>query len=116
TIAGVDINFENVEPIRRDMRVVVTSVEPKEGVPATFKPGQTARVFIRQGGKDIVPYVDVISVNYRAEAYISGVITGYDINVYVVNMSEGYYQVLSEVFKVQEDGNSAFTYNVTLKS
>ena len=116
TIAGIDINFENIEPIRRDMRVVITSTEPKDGQPATFKPGQTARVFIRQGGKDIVPYVDVVCVNYRAEAYFSGVITGYDLNVFAVNMNEGYYQILSDAFKVQEDGNSAFTYNVQLKN
>jgi len=116
TIAGIDIDFANVEPIRRDLRVVITSTEPKDGQPATFKPGQTARVFLRQGGKDIVPYVDVVAVNYRAEAYFSSVITGYDLNVYAVNMSEGYYQALSENFKVQEDGNSAFTYNVQLKN
>jgi len=76
---------------------------------------ETARVFLRQGGKDIVPYIDVVSVNYRAEAYFSGVVTGYELNIYAVNMSEGYYQVLSDPFKVQEDGNSAFTYNVQLK-
>jgi len=115
TIAGIDIDFANVEPIRRDLRVVVTSTEPKDGQPASFKPGQTARVFLRQGGKDIVPYVDVVCVNYRAEAYFSSVVTGYDLNVYAVNMSEGYYHLLSENFKVQEDGNSAFTYNVQLK-
>ena len=115
TIAGVDIDFANVEPIRRDLRVVVISTEPKDGTPASFKPGQTARVFLRQGGKDIVPYIDVVSVNYRAEAYFSGVVTGYELNIYAVNMSEGYYQVLSDPFKVQEDGNSAFTYNVQLK-
>ncbi|EKD83730.1 MAG: hypothetical protein ACD_39C00485G0001 [uncultured bacterium] len=116
TIAGVDINFENIEPIRRDLRVVVTSTMPEDGKPASFKAGQTARVFLRQGGKDIVPYVDVVCVNYRAEAYFSGVITGYDLNVYAVNMNEGYYQILSDAFKVQEDGNSAFTFNVQLKN
>lgn len=115
TIAGVDIDFANVEPIRRDLRVVVISTEPKEGQTPSFRPGDVARVYLRQGGKDIVPYVDVVSVNYRAEAYFSGVTTGYDMNVYVVNMTKGYFQVLSDAFKVQEDGNSAFTYNVQLR-
>lgn len=116
TVGGIDIDFANVEPIRRDLRIVVNSIEPKDGTPASFKPGQTARVYIRQGGKDIVPYVDVVCVNYRAEAYFTGVITGYDINVYAINMSEGYYHALSEAFKLQEDGSTAFTYNVTLKN
>lgn len=115
TIAGIDIDFANVEPIRRDLRVVVISTKPEDSKPASFKPGQTARVYLRQGGKDIVPYIDVVCVNYRAEAYFSGVITGYNLNVYAVNMSQGYYYVLSDDFKVQEDGNSAFTYNVQLK-
>ncbi|HAE41253.1 MAG TPA: hypothetical protein DCG57_21865 [Candidatus Riflebacteria bacterium] len=114
-IAGVDIDFANVEPIRRDLRIVVISTKPEDSKPASFKPGTTARVYLRQGGKDIVPYVDVVSVNYRAEAYFSGVITGYNLNVYAVNMQAGYYNVLSEPFKVQEDGNSVFTYNVQLK-
>lgn len=116
TIAGVDINFENVEPIRRDLRIVVNSTKPKDDDPGSFRPGQTARVFLRQGGKDIVPYVDIVCVNYRAEAYFTGVITGYNLNVYAINMSEGFSSILSEEFKVQEDGNSAFTYNVQLKN
>lgn len=115
TIAGVDINFENVEPIRRDLRIVINGTKPEDGKPSSFIPGQTARIFLRQGGKDIVPYVDVVSVNFRAEAYFTGVITGYNLNVYAINMSEGYFSALSEDFKVQEDGNSAFTFNVQLK-
>jgi len=78
-------------------------------------PGQTARVYIKQGGKDIVPYVDVVSVNYRAEAYFSGLITGYDINVVAVNMNEGYYTAESPNFKIQEESSSAYTLTLTLK-
>ena len=81
TIAAVDCDFANIEPIRRDLRIVILSSAPESTKPGSFQPGQTARVYIRQGGKDIVPYVDVVSVNYRAEAYFSGVITGYDLNV-----------------------------------
>lgn len=114
-IGSVDVDFANIEPIRRDLRVVVTGSEPDEDSPSSFDPGETARVYIQQGGKDIVPYVDVVSVNYRGEAYISGVITGYPINVLVINMNRGYHRVLSEPITVQEDGNSAYTVDVTLE-
>ncbi|HNX75506.1 MAG TPA: carboxypeptidase-like regulatory domain-containing protein [Candidatus Rifleibacterium sp.] len=115
TIAAIDCDFTNIEPIRRDLRVVIISTEPESTKPGTFVPGQTARVYIKQGGKDIVPYVDVVSVNYRAEAYISGAITGYDLNVVAVNMSAGYYSATSEPIKIQEDSSSAFTVTLQLK-
>ncbi len=115
TIAAVDCDFANIEPIRRDLRVIILSTAPESTNPGSFVPGQTARVYIKQGGKDIVPYVDVVSVNYRAEAYISGVITGYDLNVVAVNMNEGYYTAESEAIKILEDTSSAFTVTLTLK-
>lgn len=114
TIAGVDIDFANVEPIRRDLRVVLISTEPSDGNRASFLPGDTARVYIQQGGKDIVPYVDIVSVNYRGEAFFSGVITGYPIKVLAVNMTLGYFKVTSEDITVQEDGNSAYTVSLQL--
>lgn len=115
TIAGVDCDFANIEPIRRDLRVVIISTAPESTNPGSFIPGQTARVYIKQGGKDIVPYVDVVSVNYRAEAYFSGIITGYDLNVVGVNMSAGYYSAISDAIKIQEDSTSAFTVTLQLK-
>lgn len=115
TIAAVDCDFANIEPIRRDLRIVVVSTPPESTKPGSFVPGQTARVYIKQGGKDIVPYVDVVSVNYRAEAYFSGLITGYDINVVAVNMNEGYYTAESPNFKIQEESSSAYTLTLTLK-
>lgn len=115
-VAGVDLDFENVEPIRRDFRVVITSTAPNDsGDPGSFKPGDVARIYIRQGGKDIVPYVDVVSVNYRAEAYFSGVITGYPLNVLGVSLTSGFYQAESDNITVQEDGNSAYTVTLQLK-
>jgi hypothetical protein len=115
TVAGVDCDFANIEPIRRDLRVIILSNAPESTDPGSFYPGSTARVYIKQGGKDIVPYVDVVSVNYRAEAYFSGVITGYDLNVLAVNMNAGYYTAESEAIKVLEDSSSAFTVTLTLK-
>ncbi|MGM0599591.1 MAG: hypothetical protein ACQETH_07195 [Candidatus Rifleibacteriota bacterium] len=114
-IGGVDADFSNIEPIKRDLRVVVCGTEPDEDSPSSFENGETARVYIQQGGKDIVPYVDVVSSNYRGEAYISGVITGYPINILAINMNRGYHKVLSEAITVQEDGNSAYTIEVSLE-
>jgi len=114
-IAGVDLDFANVEPIKRDLRIVVMSSAPSGDNPGTFTPGEVARVYIRQGGKDIVPYVDVVSVNYRAEAYISGVITGYQIQPIAVNMNRGFNSAEGTAFTLQEDGNSAYTITLTLK-
>ncbi len=113
TIGGIDADFSDIEPIRRDLRIVVTGTMPDDSTPSSFPGGDIARIYIRQGGKDIVPYVDVVSVNYRAEGYISGVITGYPIKVLVVNMSHGYYKIETDDIIVQEDGNTAYTINVT---
>lgn len=115
-IAGVDCDFSNIEPIRRDLRVIILSEAPTSTSPGTFLPGQTARVYIKEGGRDIVPYVDVVSVNYRAEALFSGVITGYDLNALAVNMNQGYYTASTDrPFKISEDSSSTYTITMTLK-
>lgn len=114
-IAGVDLDFENVEPIRRDLRVVITSTAPTDDDLGSFAPNDVCRVYIRQGGKDIVPYIDVVSVNYRAEAYFTGVITGYPIKVLGVSMSAGYRHAETDDIIVQEDGNSAYTISLQIR-
>jgi hypothetical protein len=114
-IGGIDADFGSYEPIKRDLRVVITGTAPSDDEPSSFNPGNVCRVYIKQGGRDIVPYVDVVSQNYRAEAYISNVITGYPINIIAVNQSYGYYRATSEDITVQEDGNSAFTYELQLQ-
>lgn len=114
TIGGINVDFANVEPIRRDVRVVVTGNEPRDDTPSTFPHGNVARVYIKQGGRDIVPYVDVVSVNYRAEAYFSGVITGYPITILAVNMNAGYNNGESEEITIQEDGNTMFTIHLRM--
>lgn len=113
-IGSIDADFANIDPIRRDLRVVVTGTAPSESR-SSFETNDICRIYIQQGGKDIVPYVDVVSVNYRAEGYISGVITGYPIKVLAVNMTAGYFSVLSADITVQEDGNSAYTVDVKLQ-
>lgn len=110
TIGSIDANFKNIEPIRRDLRVVVQGNSPEDG---NFMPGDMARVYIKQGGKDIVPYVDVICRNFFAEAYIPGIHTGYQIQVLVINTTRGYIRGEKE-FLLPEDGSTAFTVSVGL--
>jgi hypothetical protein len=114
TIAGIDANFANVEPIRRDLRVIVNSSKPATDDPGSFPPGEVARIFIKQGGKDVVPYIDVVSQNYFAEGYFSGIPAGFNYEIIVVNQSRGYISKEGNNFKLPEDGNTAFTVTIGL--
>jgi hypothetical protein len=114
-IGSIDADFANIDPITRDLRIIVNGTEPDEDTRSTFASGDIARIYIQQGGKDIVPYVDVVSVNNRAEGYISGVITGYPIKIIVVNMTAGWNKTTSDDITVLEGGNSAYTVLLTLE-
>lgn len=112
-IANIDADFANIEPIRRDLRVIVRGTKPGSD-PSTFSPGEVARVYIKQGGKEIVPYVDVVCKNYSAEAYFTGIHTGYAIDIIVVNLNRGYYVGNTSISKVVEDGDTALTVELIL--
>lgn len=112
-IGSIDCDFKNVDPIRRDLRVVVYGDEPSDDM-SSFEHGETARIYIQQGGKDIVPYVDVVSQNYQAEGYFSGIYTGYKVNIIVVNQTRGYITGELNDVEIPEDGNTAMTIKVPL--
>lgn len=115
TIAGIDCDFANVEPIRRDLRVVVQSGnKPEPDNPSSFLEGEVARVYVRQGGQDVVPYVDVVGHNHMAEATFSGLPTGYPLEVLVVNLSRGYISGGKSNVLLQENGDSQYTVQVLL--
>ncbi|MBI3038838.1 carboxypeptidase regulatory-like domain-containing protein [bacterium] len=114
-IAGIDADFATIKPIKRDVRVVVQGLAPADDKPSSFESGETARVYIRQGGKDIVPYVDVVGNNYMAEAYFSGVVTGYEIEFLVVNLTRGWLKGELPKEKIPEDGGTTYTVTVQLK-
>ncbi|MBF0546757.1 MAG: hypothetical protein HQM08_20085 [Candidatus Riflebacteria bacterium] len=118
TIAGIDADFENIEPIRRDVRVIITGSAPvttaDPPTPSTVDNGEIIRVYIRQGGKDIVPYVDVAGSNYHAEAYFSGVITGYPLDFYVINTQRGYIHAEKTSIEIPQDGNTIFTTDISM--
>lgn len=108
-IAGIDCDFANIEPIRRDLRVIVQGTEPQPDHPSTFEPGNVVRVYIKQGGKDVVPYVDITSTNYVGEAYFSNVPTGYPFDIIAINLSRGYISGTLNGVLIPENGNSVFT-------
>ena len=102
-ISGVDVDFNSIEPIKADLRVMVVSEEPTEDNPlGTFGTGEVARVYIQSGGKDVVPYSDVISSAFGGEVTISGVITGYNLNIYVINQNRKYHSGGIEGVKIPE--------------
>ena len=102
TIAGIDLDLSTQEPIKADLRVIVLSSEPDDDGKCTFKTGHIARVYVRNGGSDIVPYADVTSVNYGGEVTISGVITGYPLTVIAVNQNEKYHKGEQEIPYIHE--------------
>ncbi len=117
SIAGIDCNFESIEPIKRDIRVIVTGTKPAGDDPGSFRPGQRARVYIQEGGKDLVPYVDVICTDgFYAEAYFSQVEAGWEVTIMAVNLTEGYYTGKKEKVRILEDGGTVYTTNISLSS
>jgi len=117
TIAGIDANFANIDPIKRDVRVVVVSTTPtQDNLRGTYYEGERARIFIRQGGRDMVPYVDVTAVNFRAEAYFSGVVTGYPLDFLANNLARGYITGTQNTVTIPEDGGTIFTVQIVLGS
>lgn len=113
-IGGIDCDFANIEPIRRDLRVVLQSSPPKPDAPGTLLNGEVVRIYVKQGGKDVVPYVDVVGHNYTAEAYFSGLPTGYPLEVLAVNQNRGWISGGKTGILLQEDGNTVFTIQVLL--
>ena len=114
-IAAVDVDFGVQEPIVSDLRVIVTGTkdEPPDS-PSTFGRSEVARVYVRSGGKDVVPYVDVTSVNFGGEVTIANVITGYPISVIAVNQNRKFCYKAAEEFTIPE-GTDIYPLTVTLE-
>lgn len=115
TIAGIDLDLSTQEPIKADLRVIVLSSEPDDDGKCSFPPSHVARVYVKAGGNDIVPYADVTSVNYGGEVTISGVITGYPINVIAVNQNLKYYTGKEENITIPE-GTDIYPITVALSN
>ncbi len=101
--------INNISPITRDVRIVLRSSKPEDGDPGSFRPGNTASVYIQQGGETTSTNVNVVSGTYYAEAYVANVITGYPIVAMAQNTTLGFHSIESEPTIIPEDGTSAFT-------
>jgi hypothetical protein len=110
-ISGVDIDFSTVEPIKTDLRVIVTGTKHEADNPSSFISGEVARVYVKAGGNDVVPYAECTS----GEVTISGVITGYNIYVIVVNQNKKYCFKETDAFKIPEN-TDIYPIIVTLES
>lgn len=113
-IAGVDVDFSSQQPITADLRVIVRGNKPDSETPSTFQPGETARVYVKSGGNEVVPYADVVSVNYGGEVTIANVITGYPISLEVVNQDRKYCAVTVPDFTIPE-GTSIYPVSTLLE-
>ena len=86
--SGVDIDFSTIEPIKADVRIVFTGSEPEDDKPGSIDKGEVLRAYIQCGGVDLVPYAEVVAdAGLGGEVIITGVITGYEINILAVNQS-----------------------------
>ena len=114
TIANIDADFANIDPISREVRVIVQSNSPSDSTYPTYADGETARVFIKQGGRDVVPYVDIVAQNNFAEAYFANVPAGYNVDFIVQHQNRGYIKGELNTVLIPEDGDSIFTVVIKL--
>ena len=111
TIGGIDVDFHQMTPILRDVRLVVQSTPPAPNKPMSFPNGARARVTCQQTGKS----VEVISMNGMAEAVIPEGPTGWNVQFLAINLDSGYFSGLLGPMIVPEDGGSAYTDLIQLK-
>ena len=102
----------DVEPITRDVKVIVQSSKPEEGDHGTFPPGDIAKVIIKQGSYTIQE-TQVTSVNYFGEAILPNVPTGYQFEILVQNIKQGYFASMTDKMLIEE-GNGFFIISVKL--
>lgn len=113
TIAIGEKDFiTDVEPITRDIKVIVRSTSPDEEGKCSFKPNDVAKVIIKQGNSTIQE-TQVTSVNYFAEAILPNIPTGYEFDIIAQNITSGYYAKTESQQLIQE-GNGYFVITVTL--
>ncbi len=89
--SGVDIDFSTIEPIKADVRIIFTGSEPEDTKSGSIAAGDVLRAYIQAGGVDLVPYAECIADSgLGGEVVITGVITGYEINILGVNRTRMY--------------------------
>ncbi|MBF0499550.1 MAG: hypothetical protein HQM09_05430 [Candidatus Riflebacteria bacterium] len=107
-IAGIDVDFSMLQPIQRDVRLIVKSDGP--GSDASFPGGARARVYASEVGQS----VDVVSNNGWAEAMLTGIPTGWPLSFFAVNTDHGNFTGKLGPIIIPEDGGSVYTDVLTL--
>jgi len=108
TIAGIDIDFHNMQPITRPVRILVQSNGSTDN--PSFPSGDRARVFAQETGQA----VETVSQNGLGEVNLQDVITGWNINFLALNLDKGYFTGKLGPIIIPEDGGSAYTTIIRL--
>lgn len=108
-IAGVDVDFHQLTPLQREVRLVVTSAGGGES--DTFPTGARARVYACETGQS----VDVVSQNGRAEAVFSGIPAGWPLRFFASRLDAGYITGQLGPLTVPEDGGTMYTDVIVLR-
>ncbi|MBI3039960.1 hypothetical protein HYY75_13075 [bacterium] len=108
-IAGIDIDFHNLKPIERDIRIIVQSTSSQES--PSFPNGARARVYARETGQT----VEVISVNGMAEALLQRIPTGWPLRFMAINLDQGFHYGELGPVTIPEDGGTTYTDIILMK-
>jgi len=109
TIAGIDIDFHQMRPITRDVRLLIRSNGGDED--ASFPPGARARVYCKETGHA----AETVSQNFFGEAWLMDVPTGWPLNFQAINLDSGWFSGSLGPITIPENGGTAFTESITLE-
>jgi len=109
TIAGIDVDFHNLNPILRNVRLVIRSkFDPDK---PSFPNGNRARVYAKETGQS----VEVVSSNGLAEAVLSDIPTGWPLNFLAVNLDQGYFSGQLGPVTIPENGGTVYTDTILMQ-
>ena len=108
TIAGIDMDFSQFQPLVRDVRILVQS--SGSGTDSSFPSGARGRVIVRETGQSR----DVVSQNGVAEALISEIPVGWPLNFVALNLDAGYHTGNLGPVIVPEGVGSIYTDTITM--
>lgn len=111
TIGGIDIDFSALQPIYRDVRILVRSTPITADCTGSFPDGARARVFVNETGHT----AEAASQNGIGEALFTNIPTGWPLNFMAINQNQGYYTGEAGPIIIPEDGGTAFTQMILLK-
>jgi hypothetical protein len=108
-IGGIDIDFHQIQPILRDVRIVVRSNSDTQN--PSFPAGARVRVIVRETGQS----AEAVSANGWAEVLLPQVPTGWPLRLFAINLDAGYHSGELGPVVIPEDGGSVFTDSIVLE-